>query len=238
MRLPALRTALRSTLMATALLACHGLQAADAQRDWADVARYRGDNASLAAPRAGEARVVFMGDSITEFWSKTTPEAFAGKPWVNRGISAQTTPQMLVRFRPDVLALKPAVVVILAGTNDIAGNTGPTTVEIIESNIASMADLAKAHGIRVVLLSVLPANRYYWNAALRPAAEIAALNQRLQALARRDGHTWVDLHSAMADAEAGLPKPYSGDGVHPNAAGYAEMLRHTEQAIAQALAGR
>lgn len=235
-----LARALSPTLaLACALaLATGSARAADPQRDWADVARYRADNASLAAARAGEPRVVFMGDSITEFWSKTTPEAFAGKPWINRGISAQTTPQMLVRFRPDVLALKPAVVVILAGTNDIAGNTGPTTVDIITSNIASMADLARAHGIRVVIVSVLPANRYYWNAALRPAPEIAALNQRLKALAERDGHTWLDLHSALTDTDAGLPKQFSGDGVHPNAAGYAVMSSQVEPAIRRALAAR
>src|SRR5437660_752587 len=129
-------------------------------KDWPNLARYRDDNASLAPPAAGVSRVVFMGDSITDGWGRRYGKFFEGKPYVNRGISGQTTPQMLIRFRPDVIALKPQVVVILAGTNDIAGNTGPMTLEAIEDNLMSMTDLAKANALRVVLASVLPVCDY------------------------------------------------------------------------------
>ena len=213
-----------------------GVDDAVAQRDWAHSAAYQADNLRRGPPAAGEKRIVFMGDSITEAWPEMSPGLFADRAHIGRGISGQTTPQMLVRFRPDVIALKPAVVLILAGTNDIAGNTGPTTLAMIESNIASMAQLARANGIRVVLASVLPASRYYWNPALRPAAPIAALNELLRALARREGYTWLDLHSAMVDEQGGLPKKYSDDGVHPSRAGYAHMRPLAEQAIRQALA--
>src|SRR5687767_15160839 len=156
-------------------------RAQDADRlrtDWAYLARYRADNAALGPPAAGEQRVVFMGNSITEGWAKYFPTMFPGKPYVGRGISGQTTPQMLVRFRQDVVALRPAVVVILAGTNDIAGNTGPSTLEAIADNLASMAEIARANGIRVVLASVLPAFDYPWSPGREPASKIVALDRK------------------------------------------------------------
>lgn len=204
-------------------------------QDWANLARYREANAALGPPAENEERVVFMGNSITEMWGKVHPEFFAGKPYINRGISGQTTPQMLVRFRPDVIALQPKVVVILAGTNDIAGNTGPATLEMIEDNIASMADLANAHGIRVVLASVLPAARYSWAPGVQPAEKITALNQWIRQYAEANGFIYLDYHTPMADDTGGLKKAYSEDGVHPNLAGYQVMAPLAEAAIEQAL---
>jgi lysophospholipase L1-like esterase len=162
---------------------------------------------------------------------------FPGKPYVGRGISGQTTPQLLVRFRRDVIALRPAVVVILAGTNDIAGSTGPTTLEDIEDNLASMTELGQANGIRVVLSSVLPAYAYPWRPELTPAPQIVALNARLRSYAESHGAVFLDYHSAMADARQGLPPSLSDDGVHPNDAGYRVMAPLAEAAIAQALEG-
>ncbi|HYN82842.1 MAG TPA: SGNH/GDSL hydrolase family protein [Gemmatimonadaceae bacterium] len=154
----------------------------------------------------------------------------------NRAIGGQTTPQMLVRFRQDVIALKPKVVVILAGTNDIAGNTGPSTLEMIENNLASMAELAKANGIRVVLASVLPVHLYVWRPSVRrPAQTLVALNQWIRDYARKNGHVYLDYHSAMADERLGMSANFSGDGVHPNEAGYRIMAPLTEAAIRRAL---
>jgi lysophospholipase L1-like esterase len=203
--------------------------------DWADLARYRRANAELPPPAPGEQRVVFMGNSITEGWAPHFPALFPGRPYVGRGIGGQTTPQMLVRFRQDVLALRPRAVVILAGTNDIAGNTGPTTLAAVADNLASMADLARANGVRVVLCSVLPAYDYPWRPGLRPAPTIVALNRRIRAFAERQGHVYADLHAATADARQGLPPALSEDGVHPNAAGYRAMAPVVERAIAEAL---
>ena len=171
--------------------------------DWPEFTRYRDDNARLAAPAPGEARVVFFGDSITDGWGRGAGEFFPGKPYVNRGISGQTTPQMLVRFRADVIALKPSAVVIRAG------NTGPSSLEMIEDNLASMAELARANGIKVVLASVLPA---------------------------REKLVYLDYYAAMADGQGGLRGALSGDGVHPNTAGYAVMAPLAQRAIEQALA--
>lgn len=206
--------------------------------DWANTQRYEAANRALRAPAAGQARVVFMGDSITDAWPEMSPALFANPAYIGRGISAQTTPHMLVRMRADVISLQPAVVVILAGTNDIAGNTGPATVPQITDNIESMAQLARANGIRVVLASVLPASRYYWNPAQRPGPTIVALNASIKALAASRGDIYLDLHTPMADAEAGLPKALSDDGVHPSRAGYEVMRPLVQQAIAQALAAR
>lgn len=203
--------------------------------DWAALGRYQSANAALGAPKPGEQRVVFMGNSITEGWALRFDSLFPGKPYVGRGISAQTTPQMLVRFRPDVIALKPKVVVILGGTNDIAGNTGPSTLEMIEDNLASMTELAKANGIRVVLVSVLPVADYPWRRGLEPAPKIVALNAWIRDYAKRTGETYLDLHTAMADEHQGMRFGLSSDGVHPNAAGYALMARLTQPAIDQAL---
>ena len=203
--------------------------------DWANLAKYREANSTLAPPANNENRVVFMGNSITEGWHQYFATMFAGKPYINRGIGGQTTPQMLVRFRPDVVALKPKVVVILAGTNDIAGNTGPSTLEMIEDNLASMAELARANGIRVVLASVLPVFDYPWRRGLEPAPKIVALNAWIKAYAERTGAVYLDLHTPMADERQGMKAELSDDGVHPNAAGYALMSPRTEAAIAKAL---
>lgn len=205
------------------------------RNDWAWLDRFRQENALLQPPAPGEDRVVFMGNSITEQWAPRFAELFPGKPYVGRGISGQTTPQLLVRFRQDVIALRPAVVVILAGTNDIAGNTGPSTLAMIEDNIASMVELAQASGIRVVLCSVLPVFDYPWKPGLEPAAKIIALNARLRAYAEHAGTAWVDFHAAMADERGGLPQTLAPDGVHPNDAGYRLMAPLVERGIAEAL---
>jgi lysophospholipase L1-like esterase len=203
--------------------------------DWAQLAKYRAANAALPAPAANQNRVVFMGNSITEGWATHFDSLFPGKPYVGRGISGQTTPQMLVRFRQDVVALKPKVVVILGGTNDIAGNTGPSTLEMIEDNLASMMEIARANGIRVVLASVLPTADYPWKRGLDPAPKIVALNAWISQYATLVGAVYLDLHTPMADSRHGMKPELSGDGVHPNAAGFAIMSPLAERAIAEAL---
>lgn len=211
------------------------LAAQEPSEDWASLGRYRDANAALGPPRSADRRVVFMGNSITEGWAAHFPAMFPGKSYIGRGISGQTTPQMLVRFRQDVIALAPAVVVILAGTNDIAGNTGPATLESIEDNIASMSELARANGIRVVLASVLPAFDYPWKPGLEPAPKIVALNDWIREYAARHDAVYLDFHSAMRDGRQGLRAELSGDGVHPNEAGYRVMAPLAEQAIEEAL---
>ena len=205
------------------------------RNDWPQLGRYRDENAKLAPPAAGEDRVVFYGNSITEGWAPRFATLFPGKPYIGRGISGQTTPQMLVRFRQDVVALKPKVVVILAGTNDIAGNTGPSTREMIEDNLASMTEIARANGIRVVLSSVLPVYDYPWKPGLQPAPKIVALNAWMKRYAESLGETYLDYHSAMKDARDGLPPALATDGVHPTEAGYRMMAPLAEAAIARAL---
>jgi lysophospholipase L1-like esterase len=211
--------------------------------DFGGLYRYAAANAALAAPKPGEGRVVFFGDSITDNWSK--PEYggfFPGKPYVNRGISGQTTAQMLLRFRADVIELRPKVVVFLAGTNDIAGNAGPATLDQIEDNLADMAELAQAHGIRVVLASLLPVSDDKKDAngvALtrtrqRPTATIQELNRWLADYAAKDGHVHLDYFSATADASGRLRPELTDDGLHPNARGYAVMAPLAEKAIAEA----
>lgn len=204
-------------------------------QDWANLTRYREENAKLGLPSPGESRVVFMGNSITEGWGNIHPAFFSGKPYINRGIGGQTTPQMLLRFRADVIDLKPAVVVILAGTNDIAGNTGPSTLKMIADNIFSMAELAKAHGIKVVLSSVLPVYDYPWKPGLQPVDKIMRLNNQIKEYAERNGCIYLDYFSSMADERKGLKATYSADGVHPNEAGYRVMAPLAEKAIAKAL---
>jgi lysophospholipase L1-like esterase len=231
---------LRATLTVVALIlvqaATNSLFAqAPSNTDWAALAKYAQANAALAPPAPGENRVVFMGNSITEGWAASFSKLFPGKPYIGRGISGQTTPQMLVRFRQDVIALKPKVVVILGGTNDIAGNTGPSTLEMIEDNLASMTEVAQANGIRVVLVSVLPVFDYPWRKGLEPAPKIVALNTWLKQYAAKIGAVYLDLHSAMKDARDGMRSDLASDGVHPNAAGFALMSPLTEQAIAEAL---
>jgi lysophospholipase L1-like esterase len=201
--------------------------------DFGGLERFKEANAMLTAPAPGEDRVVFMGDSITQGWK--LDESFAGKPYINRGIGGQTTPQMVVRFRQDVIDLKPKVVVILAGINDIAGNTGPMTLEQTEGNIASMAELASANGIRVVLCSVLPAYDFPWSPGLTPAPKVVAVNAWMKQYAAEKHHVYVDYYSAMVDERGGLPSALSKDGVHPLPPGYAIMTPLAEAAIEKAL---
>jgi lysophospholipase L1-like esterase len=205
-------------------------------KDWANLSRYREENSKVAPPLPDEKRVVFMGDSITDSWGRRVGVFFEGKPYLNRGISGQTTPQMLIRFRPDVIAHKPKAVVILAGTNDIAGNTGPMTVDEIEGNLISMAELARANGIRVVLASLLPVCDYIRNQTdRRPMEKIRDLNARIKNYAQANGHTYLDYYSSMLDEKEMLRKELTGDGLHPNAAGYEIMIPLAEKAIAAAL---
>ena len=213
-------------------------------KDWPALARYHDDNASTVVSGKTAGRVVFMGDSITDSWDDPKYGGFfPGKPYVNRGISGQTTPQMLIRFRPDVIALKPAVVVILAGTNDIAGNTGPTTLQAIEDNLASMVDLARFNHIQVVLASVLPVSDYEKTpegqvrnqTTRRPPQQITALNEWLKHYAVENKLTYLDYYSAMVDDKGFLKDELSDDGLHPNAKGYEVMGPLAEQAIAKAL---
>lgn len=203
--------------------------------DWADLNRYKEENLKLGLPLPDENRVVFMGNSITQGWIEADPDFFIGKSYINRGISGQTTPQMLVRFRPDVVKLKPKVVVILAGTNDIAGNTGPSTLEMIEDNIASMVEIAKANNIKIILCSVLPAYDYPWKPGLEPAQKIVDLNKWIKNYAEKNEIIYVDYFTPMADQRNGLKKEYSEDGVHPNLAGYKVMEPLVEKAIADVL---
>ncbi|WP_256774514.1 MULTISPECIES: SGNH/GDSL hydrolase family protein [unclassified Stenotrophomonas] len=204
--------------------------------DWPQLQHYRAENAALPVAVPGQPRVVFFGDSITEGWGRTgSATFFAGKGYLNRGISGQTTAQMLLRFRQDVIALQPAVVVILAGTNDIAGNTGPASQAMIEDNLHSMVELAKAHGIAVVLSSVLPVSEYPWQPGVQPAPKVRALNAALQRYAGQQKLVYLDYYTPLANHEGGLDKALADDGVHPTAAGYARMAPLAEAAIAQAL---
>jgi lysophospholipase L1-like esterase len=200
--------------------------------DWPQLGRYADANAALPATQLG--RVVFYGDSITDAWTRNGGTFFPDKPYVNRGISGQTTEQMVVRFRQDVIDLRPQAVVILAGTNDIAGNTGPETQAMIEDNFRSMVDLARANNIRVVLASVLPAAAYPWKpSAGNPTEKIRALNDWLKSYAASQNLTYLDYYSAMAGPDGGMKPGISLDGVHPNAAGYAIMEPLAEKALAQ-----
>jgi lysophospholipase L1-like esterase len=209
--------------------------------DWPNLKRYAEANAKLTPPAKGENRVVFMGDSITDSWK--IAEYFPGKPYVNRGISGQTTPQMLVRFQPDVIALKPKVVVILAGTNDIAGNTGPMSLESIEANYRSMAELAKANGIKVVFASILPISDYNKNAqgqqivrsVQRKPEQILALNKWLKDYAAANKHGYLDYFSATVDDKGFLKADLANDGLHPHAEGYKLMAPLAQKAIERAL---
>jgi lysophospholipase L1-like esterase len=208
--------------------------------DWAKLARYSAANQALPPPATGTPRVVLLGNSITDSWPRTDSAFFAGKPYeyIGRGISGQTSPQLLVRFRQDVVALRPAVVAILAGTNDIAENTGPYDPQATMNNIQSMVDLAQANGIRVVLCSVLPAYDFWWRKGLSPAPKIVALNAQIKAYARQKKLVYLDYHTPMADERQGLKVAYGEDGVHPNLAGYRVMEPLLQQAVAAALKQR
>ncbi|QCW99760.1 acylhydrolase [Aggregatimonas sangjinii] len=225
---------IKSTLIAVFMSL--GLSGFLSAQDWPNLKQFQNDNEKVGLPEEGEDRVVFMGNSITIGWLNARPEFFEGKPYINRGISGQTTPQMLVRFRQDVIALQPKVVVILAGTNDIAGNTGPSTIDMIADNIKSMAELAQANGIKVVLSSTLPAYDYPWRPGLEPAEKIVTLNEILKAYSEDNGHVYLDYFTAMADERKGLPKKYASDEVHPTVEGYKVMEPLVEEAIAEALA--
>ena len=205
--------------------------------DWPNLNGFREDNDRL--PPAEPGRVVFFGDSITIAWKERDGnQFFPGKPYVNRGISGQTTPQMLVRFQQDVVALKPAAVVILAGINDLAGNTGPMTLPMTEDNFRSMVQIAQANGIRVILSSVLPANRMAWRNNLNPSQQVRDLNAWLQQYAAAHGCTWLDYYSSLVDKNGGMKPGLSKDGVHPTPAGYAIMAPLAEAAIQQTLQHR
>lgn len=222
------------TILLLCILSMCTLNTLEAQ-DWANLSRYQEENETLGLPAKGEKRVVFMGNSITESWSEFSPGFFTENKYINRGISGQTTPQMLVRFRPDVVNLKPALVLILAGTNDIAGNTGPMTREMIEDNIYSMVELAKQNKIRVILCSVLPAADYPWKPGLNPAQKIAGLNQCLKKYAEKNRIFYLDYYSAMVDEKGGLKQEYTYDGVHPNEKGYDVMEKLVKEAIKKVL---
>ena len=207
--------------------------------DFAELGHYRAANARLPPPAAGERRVVFFGDSITEAWP--IERAFPGKPYVNRGISGQTTSQLLLRLHEDVIDLGARAVVVLAGTNDIAGNTGPISLEEIEENFEATAELARVHGVRVIFSSILPVHNYTpgseLNFELRPPEKIVALNHWLERYCRANGLVYLDYFSAMVDEHGLMRRELADQGLHPNAAGYAVMEPLAAKAIAQALAG-
>lgn len=205
-------------------------------QDWANLNRYKEENAKVPVLNAKDrSRVVFMGNSITEGWLNKRPDFFHSKKYINRGISGQTTPQMLLRFRQDVIALKPALVVILAGINDIAENTGPYSVEATSGNIFSMCELAKQNGIKVIVCSVLPASEFLWKKGMEPAPKVIALNKIIKSYADQNKLLYVDYYSAMVNEEMGLKSELCTDGVHPNEAGYAVMEPILEKMIAKAL---
>lgn len=208
--------------------------------DFGQLERYRDADKSLPAPAPGENRVVFLGDSITDYWK--IADYFPGKPYINRGVDGQSTPEMLVRFRQDVIDLHPAVLIVLAGTNDIAGVTGRTRDEDIEANYASMAELARVHHIRVVFASLLPVYNYTSESresfALRPRERLLAVNSSLKDYCARNGLVYLDYASALADDKGMLKRELSDDGLHPNDAGYKIMVPLAEKAIAKALASK
>jgi len=205
--------------------------------DYGNTARYAAEDAKVPAPAAGEDRVVFMGDSITDAWGRGLGVFFPGKPYINRGISGQVTPQMLLRFYQDVIALKPKVVVILAGTNDLAGNVGPMTLEATENYFLSMVDMARANNIKIVLSSLTPVCDYIKpQTAQRPPEKILALNRWLLDYAEKNNFVYLDYFSATVDDRGMFRKELTYDGLHPNAAGYEVMGPLAEKAIAKALA--
>ena len=209
---------MRTTGFLLGMLLC-GTTLFGQQKDWAGFDRYREANRTTKQ----DAEAVFMGNSITEGWARMRPGFFADNGYIGRGISGQTSAEMLARFRPDVIELAPKAVVILAGTNDIAQNNGPIELENVMDNIASMCELARLHNIRVLLCSVLPAAAFPWREGIEPADSIIRLNAMIEAYARENGIEYVDYHSRMKDGRNGLPPGYSKDGVHPNPEGYRVM---------------
>jgi lysophospholipase L1-like esterase len=204
-------------------------------QDWANLERYKNDNTEIGFPKLGEERVVFMGNSITDFWINNFPNYFSNNGYINRGISGQTTPQMLVRFRSDVINIKPDAVIILAGTNDIAGNTGPSSLEMIADNIFSMSELATSNGIKVILCSVLPVYDYPWKPGLNPSIKIIKLNEMIKNYSDNHKIFYLDYYSSMVDDRKGMKAGYSQDGVHPNKSGYEVMMELCSKAIKRVL---
>jgi lysophospholipase L1-like esterase len=215
---------IKAVVLGLAMATCgQAALAEDGNPDWANLGRYQAGNSELVAKGHVPHRVVFMGDSITEGWYRDGTGFFANPTYVDRGISGQTTSQMVLRFHQDVIDLSPEVVVILAGTNDIAGNTGPMTNEQIAANIEAMAEMAHAHGIKVVLCALVPADHYGWAPEVKPAPRIVALNGWIKAYAKTKGFGYVDYYTPMVDDKGGLKSDYTADGVHPLNSGYAVM---------------
>lgn len=204
------------------------------EQDWPNLKKYQDENQQIINSEK-EPTVVFMGNSITEGWRNARPSFFSENNYVGRGISGQTTPQMLIRFTPDVIDLQPKVVVILAGTNDVAGNTGPASVKMITDNIKAMAQLAKANHIRVVLSSILPVSDYPWKPGLQPVPFIAEINAWLKQYAQNNGHVYVDYFPALANEEKGMKNEFAEDGVHPNKKAYQIMEPLIMEGIEKAL---
>src|SRR5450432_1246652 len=213
------------------------LQFSQAQ-DWPNLGRYRDSNVKLMTLPNPADRVVFMGNSITDAWINVSPDFFEKNHYVDGGISGQTSPQMLVRFRADVINLNPKAVVILSGTNDIAGNTGPATLEMIENNITSMAELAKASKIKVILCSVLPVFKYPWKPDIEPADKIITLNAWIKEYADKNSFVYLDYFSSLVNEQKGMKLEYSEDGVHPNKAGYQVMEKLAEPVIKKTIKER
>ncbi|MEC9456798.1 MAG: SGNH/GDSL hydrolase family protein [Candidatus Neomarinimicrobiota bacterium] len=204
--------------------------------DWANLGYYEKRNRELGFPDENEKRIVFMGDSITEEWGNLYPEFFSGNYYINRGIGGQTTPQMLIRFKPDAIDLNPHAIIILAGTNDIAGNTGPSTVKMITDNIFSMAELAIAYEIKVILSSILPVYQYPWvDDVLDPPSSIDSINSKIKEYVENKGLVYLDYYSSMVNDRKGLKLDFTGDGVHPNEAGYRVMSAIAGEIISQVL---
>lgn len=204
-------------------------------QDWPNLGHYHDANQKIKRDSSGQVKVVFMGDSITDFWIGASPDFFNQNNYADRGISGQTSPQMLLRFRADVIALKPKAVVLLCGTNDIAGNTGPSTLEMVEDNIVSMAELAKANKIKMILCSVLPANRFGWKPDLQPADSIISLNNWISNYAKSKHLAYVNYYPDLVDEQKGMKKEYSPDGVHPNKSGYEVMKKIVQGVIRKTL---
>jgi lysophospholipase L1-like esterase len=228
-------SAMDITKSAVALNAQQAEQMQGMLKDWPNIKRYDEANQQLKSKPAVKDRVVFMGNSITDGWINHDPDFFSKNPYVDRGISGQTTPQMLVRFREDVIALQPAAVVILAGINDIAQNTGYIRPEDTYGNIVSMAELAKANNIKVVICSILPAYDFPWRPGLQPAEKVVAINKMLKDYADKNHIVYVDYYSVMADERKGLPSNLSKDGVHPTLEGYKIMESLVQKGIKEAL---
>lgn len=229
--------------MLLALCACNNFaqkpetpgQKEDFSDDWAALSKYRKENAALPPPKAGEGRVVFLGSSIFEFWKEKNPKYFSSHPYIDRGVSGQISPQLLVRFRQDVIDLKPAAVIILAGSNDISNDKGHVTNESIMDHIKTMSELAKLHNIKVILCKYLPIYEYPWNRSIKPSERIVDLNNKIVAYSEENKFTVLDYWTPLVDQRKGQKAELTVDGVHPNLAGYKIMEQVTEKAIDQAL---